>query len=80
MARLKIWSDEVELRSKLPIDITMPKAYVLANTPFNEDHWTRTFTTKTGHVVVARATQKLPLSRNIDLKIEARSSLDNIEY
>ncbi|MHA2028254.1 MAG: hypothetical protein ACW99A_10635 [Candidatus Kariarchaeaceae archaeon] len=80
MARKKIWKDEVELTSKLPIDITMPKAYVLANTPYNEDHWTRTFLTSSDEIVVARATQQLPLSRDIQLTVESQNSLSNSDY
>ncbi|MFV2016103.1 MAG: hypothetical protein ACC656_11780 [Candidatus Heimdallarchaeota archaeon] len=80
MARKKIWKDDVELTSRLSIDITTPKAYVLANTPFNENHWTRVFQTKSDEIVVARATQSLALSREVQISIEAKNSIDNIEY
>ena len=80
MGRKKIWKDDIELISRLPIDITIPKAYVLANTPFNENHWTRVFSTQSDEIVVARATQSLALSRQIQISLEAKNPIDNVEY
>ncbi len=79
MSKKKFWSETIELESLLPIDITLPKTYVLANVPFDENHWTRVFTSLGGAIIVTRVTQKKPLSRSVQLKIESSKALDNTD-
>lgn len=71
------WKESFELNSKLPINIELPKAYVLANTGFNVPHWTRTFRTDSEELVVARITQSKPLSRQVELQIEAKKKISS---
>ncbi|MHA2251413.1 MAG: hypothetical protein ACXAD7_13710 [Candidatus Kariarchaeaceae archaeon] len=77
MARKKIRSESFDLESILPIDITKPKTYVLANIMFDAKQWARVFTTKNDQMVVARIKQPRPLSRQIELQIETQKKITN---
>ncbi|MHA2172558.1 MAG: hypothetical protein ACXAB7_22020 [Candidatus Kariarchaeaceae archaeon] len=78
MTKRKVWTTDVELTSILPINLSLPKAYVLANVPFNAEVWSRVFIYDNNQLVVARATQLKPMSKKIQLTIESRKKPDPV--
>lgn len=78
---MKYWSRSFQLESILPINIELPKAYVLANTAYNTPNYVRTFRNGSD-LVVARVTQAQTLSKQVTLQLEAKKKLssDDIRY
>ncbi|MDH5402821.1 MAG: hypothetical protein OEY49_10050 [Candidatus Heimdallarchaeota archaeon] len=75
----KVRSETIELKAKIPIDLTVPKIYSLADVPFNQNHWNRVYRMFDGEIFVARITQTKPLSKFIQVTIESQTNLASYE-
>jgi len=76
LAKKKIYKNQIELRSKLAIDLSLPKVYLIADVPYDQNHWTRTFNYNDNQLYVARVTQNKYLTKNLQLVIESNSKID----
>lgn len=75
LARKKIYSNEIYLNSKLTIDLSITKVYVIADVPYEENHWTRVFKFN-DQLYVARCTQTKSPSKVINVIIESNKKHD----
>ncbi|MHA2504026.1 MAG: hypothetical protein ACXAE3_14295 [Candidatus Kariarchaeaceae archaeon] len=72
------WSKKVDETTVLPINLFLPKAYVMGDVEYNAPHWTRVFSVD-GELAVVRVRQKKPLTPEITIEYESNVDLSDEE-